>query len=213
MAGGGVVGFCGGRSVPPGCPLVAPVVAAVLRAGRSVAVGCSVGADAAVLSAVVAQGAVARCQVFAAFGPGGVGACSLSAVGPVSLFFASGGAVSWWAGGPVSVPLQARLVRRSQGCWSVPVWRASWPSSPPPLSPLSLLPLLVALSWPASVPPLWGCPWWPSSWVGSGLLRPSVPVPGCLPPPGVPGPAPGAGSLLPSSLCRAGGWSLLATGT
>lgn len=199
MAGGGVVGFCGGRSVPPGCPLVAPVVAAVLRAGRSVAVGCSVGADAVVLSAVVAQGAVASCRVFAAFGPGGVGACSLSSVGPVLGFAASGGAVSWWAGGPVSVPLQARLVRRSQALVGsglaglVAFFSASSLSSDSPASPGGTLlacqraaslgvPVVAFVVGAVGAPPSLGSgAWVPSSsggaWSGSWRWQPSPVLP------------------------------------
>jgi hypothetical protein len=64
---GGIVAVAGSRTLPPqASPLVAAVCRSVLRSGRSLAVGCAVGADAAVLGAGLPIGAV-RC--FAAFGP------------------------------------------------------------------------------------------------------------------------------------------------
>lgn len=112
VMGRGVVAVAGSRSLPRSfAPLVQGVVASVVGSGRSAAVGCCVGADAFALSSGVAASAV-RC--FAAFGPGGVGACSLSAVSAVSAFAAAGGCVAWWAGGPASVPLRSRLAARTQ---------------------------------------------------------------------------------------------------
>jgi hypothetical protein len=62
-----VVGFSGSRRLAPAfAPLVAGVVASVLAAGRSVAVGCAAGADAFVRSA--APGALVFSA--AAFGSG-----------------------------------------------------------------------------------------------------------------------------------------------
>ena len=73
--------FSGSRRLPASASgLVRDVVAAVLRAGRAVSVGCAVGADAAVLRAVLSLGAVARCRVFAVFGRAGEGSWSGSAV-------------------------------------------------------------------------------------------------------------------------------------
>jgi hypothetical protein len=71
-----------------------------------------VGADAAVLSAGLPPSAV-RC--FAAFGPGPgfAGSWRGSAASAVGRFAATGGAVVWWAGGPASVPLPARLAART----------------------------------------------------------------------------------------------------
>lgn len=102
-----VVGFCGSRGVAvPG--LVSSVVAGALGRGSSVAVGCCVGADASVVSAVVGAGASSRLRVFSAFGLGGRGSVSVSAVGAVVSAFSSGALVSWWAGGRGSVSSRLR---------------------------------------------------------------------------------------------------------
>lgn len=44
------------------------------------------------------------------------GACSASAVSTVAAALLAGAEVRWWAGGPASVPLRARLVGRSLAC-------------------------------------------------------------------------------------------------
>jgi hypothetical protein len=77
-----------------------------------------VGADAFALSALVPLVGVScipapRPVCFAAFGRGGVGSCSLSAVSAVSAFSAAGGSVAWWAGGGSSVALPVRLSSRT----------------------------------------------------------------------------------------------------
>lgn len=106
----------GSRSLPPSAfPLVARVASALVRSGRSLAVGCASGADLAVLSSGVPVSAV-RC--FAAFGPGGVGAWRCSAVSAVLAFAAAGGSVSWWAGGGPAVALVPRLAARTSACVS-----------------------------------------------------------------------------------------------
>ena len=111
MFSGGVVAVVGSRSVPAaGAAVVARVARGLVGSGCSLSVGCCVGVDAAALSAVP----VPALRVFAAFGPGGVGACRWSAVGLVGAFAARGGSVSWWAGGGPGVPLAARLVSRSR---------------------------------------------------------------------------------------------------
>jgi predicted Rossmann fold nucleotide-binding protein DprA/Smf involved in DNA uptake len=108
----GVVAVAGSRSLPISfAPQVQAVVASVVGSGRSVAVGCCVGADAFALSSGVSLLAL-RC--FAAFGPGGVGSGPASAVSQVSAFAAAGGVVSWWSGGPASVPLRPRLAARTK---------------------------------------------------------------------------------------------------
>jgi hypothetical protein len=107
------VAVAGSRSLSgAGLALVAPVCRSVLASGRSLAVGCAVGADAAVLSAGLPVSAV---QCFAAFGrgPGFAGAWRGSAASAVGRFAADGGRVSWLAGGPLSVPLCARLASRT----------------------------------------------------------------------------------------------------
>ena len=95
---------------------VAPVGAvcrALVRGGCSLAVGCCAGVDAAVLAAVGRGLPAARVACFAAFGPCGAGAGPASAVAAVQAFAAVGGAVSWWAGGGLRVPLFARLAART----------------------------------------------------------------------------------------------------
>lgn len=110
-----LVGFAGSRALPPSAvPLVGSVVAAVLASGSSVAVGCCVGVDAAVVGRLVAAGAGSRLSVFAAFGPGGSGSCAVSAVGAVSRAVSAGASVRFWSGGGAAVPLAARLAGRSR---------------------------------------------------------------------------------------------------
>jgi len=77
------------------------------------AVGCATGADALALSSAVQAGAHASVSVFAAFGPGGVGACQWSSVGSVMAFEQAGGKVAWWSGGGAGVPLVVRLRQRT----------------------------------------------------------------------------------------------------
>ena len=112
-----VVAFGGSRGLPAsGEPLVRRVVGAVLGAGRSVAVGCAAGADAAVVRSVLSAGAASRLSVFSAFGRGGRGAFGWSAVGVVRAAAVAGARVLWWAGGGPSVGLVARLLARSAAC-------------------------------------------------------------------------------------------------
>jgi hypothetical protein len=77
----------------------------------SVHVGCSAGADHAVVLAL--GGGSCQAQVFAAFAASGAGAWSGSAVVAVQRFARLGGSVSWLAGGALSVPLAGRLISRS----------------------------------------------------------------------------------------------------
>ena len=116
--GNGVVMVCGSRTLSASAvPLVNQVVHSLLSAGRGIAVGCAAGADASVVSSVLATGAGSQLQVFAAFGPGGAGSAgSVSAVSVVNQAAANGVPVSWWAGGPASVPLRGRLASRSLAC-------------------------------------------------------------------------------------------------
>lgn len=109
-----LVGFCGSRSLPASAqPLVSSVVSAVLSGSSAhLAVGCSVGADSLVLSSVPFS-SFPRVSVFSAFGSGGRGACSLSAVSSVLAAARAGASVAWWAGGRLGVPLRLRLAGRS----------------------------------------------------------------------------------------------------
>lgn len=121
-----LVGFCGSRSLPSASSaLVAGVVGSVLRSGRGVGVGCALGADALVVSSVLAvPGAASRLSIFAAFGPvsppwpaprvSAAGASSaVSSVSGVAEDLAAGASVSWWSGGGCAVPLAGRLASRS----------------------------------------------------------------------------------------------------
>ena len=104
-----VVAFAGSRSLSPSfSPLVQSVLSSVIRSGRSVSVGCCIGADQFTLSALPVDSGFC----FAAFGSGGVGSCSLSAVSKVSAFADRGGSVNYWAGGKGE--LKERLATRTQ---------------------------------------------------------------------------------------------------
>ena len=114
QTGNRAVMVCGSRSVSASARrLIGEVVSGLLDEGRVLVAGCATGADAAVLAAALSAGCVSRVRVFAAFGPGGAGACRWSAVSTVSRFAAAGGQVAWWAGGGVSVPLSVRLPLRT----------------------------------------------------------------------------------------------------
>jgi len=132
--------FGGSRSLPDRfAPFVARVVAAWVASGGFVSVGCAVGADAAVVSAFLSSPlSPVALRVFCVGGPGPSGSLSgfwsgsaLSVLSSLWSFFPS--ALRFWAGGPVSVPLRARLVRRSAaalvGASSAVFFLAS-PSSP-----------------------------------------------------------------------------------
>ncbi|MGH8646385.1 MAG: hypothetical protein ACREX4_18770 [Gammaproteobacteria bacterium] len=103
-----VVAVAGSSRLPPGgAELVARVARALEASGCSLVVGGCAGADQAALSAASAV------RVLCAFGPGGAGAGPASAVRAVLAAQASGVPVAWWAGGSPSVPLKARLARRT----------------------------------------------------------------------------------------------------
>ena len=106
-----VVGFAGSRALPLSASgLVSSVVSAVVGSGSPVAVGCCVGADALVLRSALAVGA--SVSLFAVGSSSGAGFWSGSCAGLLSLASRCASVV-WLAGGPLSVPLFARLARRS----------------------------------------------------------------------------------------------------
>jgi predicted Rossmann fold nucleotide-binding protein DprA/Smf involved in DNA uptake len=110
-----VVAVAGSRALPAsGSALAVRVASDLAASGASFAVGCCSGADAALLSAVPGSVPPSLVRCFAAFGPGGEGAGPFSAALAVQAFAASGGSVSWWAGGPASVPLRSRLAGRTR---------------------------------------------------------------------------------------------------
>jgi hypothetical protein len=104
--------FGGGRHCVSS-PIIGQVVAAVLARGACVSVGCAVGADELVIQSALSQGAASSLVVRAAFASSGAGSFSGSAVSVVQGAASSGAAVSWLAGGSLSVPLVARLMVRS----------------------------------------------------------------------------------------------------
>ena len=113
LARSGVVAVAGSRSLPAeSSPLVAAVCRSLVASGRSLAVGCATGADAAALASVP----VAAVRCFAAFGPGPgfAGSWRGSAAPAIGRFAAAGGRVVWLAGGPVSLPLRLRLAARTR---------------------------------------------------------------------------------------------------
>jgi hypothetical protein len=152
MFNGGVVAVAGSRALPAGgAALVAEAARVLAASGCSLVVGCCRGADAAVLSAVPAS----CVRVLCAFGPAGQGAGSASAVGPVLAFAASGGAVAWWAGGGLSVPLFARLARRTRAVVSsASSGLVLFPSSPESRGSWLAAELAVARGLPVVVVPL-----------------------------------------------------------
>ena len=113
--------FGGSRQLVSSSVLQA-VVSSVLASGRSVSVGCALGADELALRQVMASGAASRLSVFAV---GGVSASGVpagfwrgSAVRAVLSAASAGASMAWWAGGAVSWPLRVRLFARSQACAS-----------------------------------------------------------------------------------------------
>ena len=115
MFSSGIIAVVGSRSLSAsGLSLVSSVVSSLSLSGCSFSVGCCVGADEAALSALSGAPRPSGSVVLSAFGPGGEGACSLSAVSGVSVWASAGGSVSWWAGGGASVPLSARLSSRTR---------------------------------------------------------------------------------------------------
>lgn len=115
-----VVLFGGSRALPASAAgLVGAVVRAVLRSGRAVAVGCASGADALVVATTLGAGAAARLSVFAVGGPSGVGFWRGRLPAWVLSAARAGASVRWFAGGGLSLPLRARLVRRSRASVAV----------------------------------------------------------------------------------------------
>ena len=88
------VGVVGSRSLPAGfAPLVDQVVSVTLSRGYSVASGGAVGADSFALSAVLCQGASARCAVYSAWSS--VSGFPASVRPDIERFIAAGGQVVW----------------------------------------------------------------------------------------------------------------------
>lgn len=87
---------------------------AASKAGFAFHVGCASGADAALLSCLpLSITHHSRCRVFAQFSSSGQGAFKSSAVQAVKRAASFGVPVRYLAGGSLSVPVSARLIRRS----------------------------------------------------------------------------------------------------
>ena len=102
----------GGRALAPGSSAWVACQAftsSLACADRIIHVGCATGADQAVILCCPPR----SLRVFAAFSASGTGAFSGSAVKVVRTHSSLGGSVRWLAGGPLSVPLAARLITRS----------------------------------------------------------------------------------------------------
>lgn len=180
------IAFAGSRACGPGA---APAVAALLArvpAGASLGVGCAVGVDQLVLSRCLASSRSA--VVFAAGSATGAGFWPGSA--PRSLLSSVGRPVRWLAGGPLSLPLPARLARRTQ---SLVRWAAAG-------APGSALVAVVAQPLP---PGGRGSGTWLAV---SAAAAAGLPVVVCLVPPvrsSLP-PLPGGGSWVPAGAPWAG---------
>lgn len=113
-------------------PQVHQVVSSVMQKGCFVNVGCATGADETIIEAALSE-SPAHLSVFAQFSFAGEGAFMFSAFTAVYLAQQSGAQVSYLAGGPLNIPLKARLMRRSkaalQGC-DASVFFISQPYSP-----------------------------------------------------------------------------------
>lgn len=136
-----IVAFTGSRLLPsyaaPG-GLVSQLVATVIRSGRSIATGCATGADSAVISAVLAQGATASLRIHCAFSaeqpshpalPAFHGSWRFSGIPAVRAASRAGALVFWRAGAPsadatwgATNTLVARLSRRSVHMVSSLAW-------------------------------------------------------------------------------------------
>jgi len=108
--------FGGTRSLPPSAfPLVADVVDAFLTSGFSLSVGCAIGADAAVIQAVLLRpSSFPRVTIRAAFDASGSGSWSASAVDLVRLAASRGIPVVWSSPSLLRARLVARLMARSR---------------------------------------------------------------------------------------------------
>lgn len=110
--------LAGSRSLQLPSSQVAQVTLATLQAGHTIRVGCCIGADQAVINSAMAAGGASFLVVFAIFTASGRGACSLSAVQTVQAAGNLGASVRYLAGGPLNVPLAARLISRSVAAFS-----------------------------------------------------------------------------------------------
>jgi hypothetical protein len=142
--------FCGSRSFSS-FPVVQGPVSRWLASGGVVVCGSSAGADALVVRAALAAGGASALRVLAAFSASGAGAGSCSSVPSALTASSAGASVVWLAGGPLSVPLRARLAARSAAAASLSAGGVVF-SAGGPLGPGSAL---VVFSLVSSGRPVW----------------------------------------------------------
>lgn len=170
-----LVGFCGSRSLPPRfVGAVASVVAAVLAAGRGVAVGCAGGADAFVRSACPSARVFSVASGAWGSGRGALAARSVACVRAV----AASGPGAGWVGFVVSACPAGLAPSSSPSACFAGFGSGSWASC----AFAAALGLPVAVFWcgpgPAVLPASWGS--WSSvasgPFAGGWLLLPSSPA-------------------------------------
>ena len=118
----GVWAVGGSRSLSQAGQAVAQYVTReMLASGSRLAVGCCLGADAAVIRAAILDGHARRLAIFSVFGPlatsrgavAAAGVCASSAVGTVAAAVDLGATIVPWAGGGPDLHLKARLRART----------------------------------------------------------------------------------------------------
>jgi hypothetical protein len=110
------IGFSGSRGLMNAhiTHILERVIPLIIADGRSIAVGCAIGADAEVIDTAQKLGMVEKLTIFAIFGAQGNGqAKKVSNVQGVSNAARGGAAVVWHAGGNPQLSPNARLVQRS----------------------------------------------------------------------------------------------------
>lgn len=149
--------FGGSRNLQHGQanPELSVLVQATQQGGQAVHVGCCVGADQLVIKAGLANPSFL--VVFAAFGPSGAGGWSGSAFGASRAAEQAGAEVRFFAGGHLEIPLEARLIRRSQaalsGCSAAVFFHpGSGSMAVARCAVLACIPLFVVGPCPASLP-------------------------------------------------------------
>ena len=159
---------------------VSQVVNATLATSAGIHVGCAVGADQFIIQA--ASACPGQLHIFAQFSQIGSGSFAGSALASVFTAHQSGIPVSYLAGGPLSIPLRARLLRRSiaalRGC-ALSVFFLSNPASAGSLNTAAQaatmgMPVYVfPLGFPGNPQALRHLPgaWQPSSFAGFPCLQ------------------------------------------
>ena len=115
---------------PQGQELTATLTAYLLSSGRQLAVGCSKGADAAVIRAALAQGLASQLHIHTAFGPinrqarafAVLGAGSTSDLYTVAQAARAGARIKPWAGGGANLAFPQRLSNRSRSVAMAATW-------------------------------------------------------------------------------------------